>query len=200
MGNPGYCTIAGDSILNLVKKVAGKALVNIAAGSCAFDGGIVAAAPNPTGATGLQGAVPNARNLINMPGCPVNGVNLVAAIVFWLTYKQLPPLDSQRRPLFAYGHEIHHEGNCERFPFYEADLFVKNWGDEGHKKGYCLKNMGCRGPIAHSNCYTRNWNQNTNWPIGAGHGCIGCTESKFWDKASNSRTGDKGSIYKVIDD
>ena len=192
MANPGYCTVAGDSILNILRRVASNACLNIAAGACAVDGGVAAAAPNPTKATGFGGAVPNAFNLINMPGCPVNGVNLVAAIVYWLTYGRLPPLDSRRRPLFAYGHEIHHEGACERYRFYEADLFVRNWGDEGHKKGYCLMNMGCRGPIAHANCYTRNWNQNTSWPIGAGHGCIGCTESRFWDTGR--------SLYQPIDD
>ena len=190
--NPGYCTIAGDSILNILRRVAGTARANIAVGACAVDGGIAAAAPNPTGATGFQGAVPGALNLINLPGCPVNGVNLVATIVYFLTYNRLPPLDSRRRPLFAYGHEIHHEGACERFPFYEADQFVRSWGDEGHKKGYCLMRMGCRGPITHANCYTRNWNQNTSWPIGAGHGCIGCTESRFWDRAA--------SLYQPIDD
>jgi hydrogenase small subunit len=25
------------------------------------------------------------------------------------------------------------------------------------------------------------WNDGTNWPIGAGHGCIGCSEPGFFD-------------------
>lgn len=117
-----------------------------------------------------------------MPGCPVNGVNLVAAIVHYLTYNQLPPTDSQHRPLFAYGNEIHDDDHCERYQYYKADLFVREWGDEGHRKGWCLYKMGCRGPYTDANCYTRNWNTNTNWPIGAGHHCVGCVNAHFWDR------------------
>jgi hydrogenase small subunit len=28
------------------------------------------------------------------------------------------------------------------------------------------------------------WNSGTNWPIGAGHPCLGCTERGFWDTMS----------------
>lgn len=176
-----YCTIAGKTALSIAKTVCSSALINIAVGSCSLDGGIAGAKPNPTGAVGLQAAVPNVPGLINMPGCPVNGVNLVAAIVYYLTFKTLPPMDGNHRPLFVYGEKIHQEGNCERFKYYEADLFVREWGDEGHKKGWCLKGMGCRGPETKSNCYTKNWNQGTSWPIHAGHNCIGCVNDHFWD-------------------
>ncbi len=179
--NGAYCTIGGRSALSIARQVCSRAKVNIAAGTCSVDGGIAAAKPNPTGATGILGAVPGAPNVMHMPGCPVNGVNLVAAIVYYLTYNKLPPLDSTRRPLFAYGKDIHEEGNCERFKFYDADLFVHAWGDIGSRKGWCLKEMGCNGPSTQSNCYQRNWNQ-TSWPIGAGHPCLGCTTPGFWDK------------------
>jgi Ni,Fe-hydrogenase I small subunit len=42
--------------------------------------------------------------------------------------------------------------------------------------------MGCRGPYTDANCYTRNWNTITNWPIGAGHHCVGCVNAHFWDR------------------
>jgi hydrogenase small subunit len=42
--------------------------------------------------------------------------------------------------------------------------------------------MGCKGPSAFHNCPVVRWNQATNWPIGCGHPCIGCSEPKFWDK------------------
>jgi hydrogenase small subunit len=147
------------------------------------DGGIVAAAPNPTGAKGLQGALTSVPNLVNLPGCPMNGVNLVAVIVHYLTFGQLPALDSSRRPLFAYGNEIHDSNRCERYRFYEANQFVRAWNDTGHRNGWCLKYMGCKGPDTKANCYTRNWNE-TSWPIGAGGICIGCTRSRFWDQGS----------------
>jgi hydrogenase small subunit len=189
--NGAYCTIGGRTALSIARQVCPKALVNVAAGTCSVDGGIVAARPNPTRATGIRGAVPNAPNVINMPGCPVNGVNLVAALVHYLTFKALPPMDSNRRPLFAYGKEIHEEGNCDRYRFYEADLFVRAWGDAGSRKGWCLKEMGCNGPDTRANCFQRNWNQ-TSWPIGAGAVCIGCTSPGFWDENTPFFSGGGG--------
>jgi hydrogenase small subunit len=41
--------------------------------------------------------------------------------------------------------------------------------------------MGCKGPETRNSCYQANWNGNTNWPVGAGHGCIGCATAGFWD-------------------
>jgi NiFe hydrogenase small subunit HydA len=44
--------------------------------------------------------------------------------------------------------------------------------------------MGCKGPLTYNNCPRYRFNQGTNWPIGAGHGCIGCSEPNFWDTMS----------------
>jgi hydrogenase small subunit len=175
-----YCTIRGRTALSILKEVVADAKLVIAAGSCAVDGGLAAAAPNPTGATGVRGAVPGLQNLINLPGCPMNTVNLSATLVHYLTYQTLPALDRTRRPIFAYGEEIH--DHCEREDYEDRDMYVLAWGDEGHRKGWCLKKMGCRGPETYSNCHEVKWNEGTCWPIGAGHGCIGCTESHFWDR------------------
>jgi hydrogenase small subunit len=41
--------------------------------------------------------------------------------------------------------------------------------------------MGCRGPTTYNSCSTVKWNNGTSFPIGSGHGCIGCSESGFWD-------------------
>jgi hydrogenase small subunit len=42
--------------------------------------------------------------------------------------------------------------------------------------------MGCKGPATFQNCPNVGWNDNTNWPIGCGHPCIGCAEPAFWDR------------------
>jgi [NiFe] hydrogenase small subunit len=42
--------------------------------------------------------------------------------------------------------------------------------------------MGCKGPDTYNNCSTVMFNDGTNWPIGAGHPCIGCSEPGFWDE------------------
>jgi hydrogenase small subunit len=160
--------------------VCGKASATIAIGTCAAFGGLPAASPNPTGALGVADAVPGLKNLINLPACPANVENLTALVVYYLTFKTLPPVDAYRRPLFAYGKSIH--DNCERRAHFDAGQYVEQWGDEGHRTGYCLYKMGCKGPVTYQNCPNVRWNGGTNWPIGCGHPCIGCAEPDFWDK------------------
>jgi hydrogenase small subunit len=174
-----YCTIGGKTALQIVRDVCGKADATIAIGTCAAFGGIPAASPNPTGAIGVADAVPHAKNLINLPACPANADNFTALIVYHLTYQRWPELDSLRRPLFAYGKTIHE--NCERRAHYDASQFVENWGDLGHREGYCLYKVGCKGPVTYQNCPSIGWNEGTNWPIGCGHPCVGCAEPNFWD-------------------
>jgi hydrogenase small subunit len=185
-----FCTIRGRTALSIAQQVLPNAKATIAMGSCAVDGGLSAAVPNLTGATGVLNAIPGVGNLVNLPGCPANVVNLVATIVYLITFKQAPEMDSNHRPYFAYGEEIHDE--CERHDYYEQDKFVLAWGDEGHKNGWCLFKMGCKGPETKSNCRWVKWNDGTNWPIGAGHGCIGCTTPNFWDK--------KTPFYQPVED
>ncbi len=175
-----YCCIGGRSALEIARRVCGGAAATIAVGTCATHGGIPAAAPNPTGAVGVGEAVPGLRNLINLTACPMNVENLTALIVYYLTFKQWPPLDGERRPLFASGKLIHDA--CERRAHFNAGEFVERWGDEGHRNGYCLFKMGCKGPVTFLNCPTIRWNEGTSWPVGCGHGCIGCAEPKFWDR------------------
>jgi hydrogenase small subunit len=177
-----YCGIRGRTALSIAQEVCGQALATLAVGTCAWEGGLAAAAPNPTGAVGVKDAVPGLATLINLPGCPVNVVNLTATIVHFLTYNTWPELDGSGRPRFAYGEEIHE--HCPRHEHYERDEFVLEWGDWRHQQGWCLFQMGCRGPEAHHNCPAVKWNDGTNWPIGAGHGCLGCSEQRFWDRHS----------------
>ena len=102
-------------------------------------------------------------------------------VLQWLLGK-LPALDAKGRPLFAYGMNIH--DNCPRRAHYEAGEFVKKFGDEGAMKGWCLAEVGCKGPNTFNNCPQVMFNDGTNWPIGAGHPCIGCSEPNFWDEQS----------------
>jgi hydrogenase small subunit len=88
-------------------------------------------------------------------------------------------MDHLARPLFAYGKRIH--DHCERRSHFDAGQFVQEWGDEGHRQGWCLYEMGCKGPGTYHNCPTVRYNEGTSWPIMAGHGCIGCSEPGFWD-------------------
>jgi hydrogenase small subunit len=180
LGNPGYCTIGGRSAVQIAREVCEGALATIAVGTCAAFGGLPAAAPNPTGAVSVEDAVPGIRTLINLPACPVNAENLTATLVFFLTYGRWPATDRLHRPLFAYGKTIH--DNCERRAHYDAGQYVEKWGDEGHRTGFCLYKLGCKGPVTFQNCPNVRWNEGTSWPIGCGHPCIGCAEPAFWDE------------------
>lgn len=176
-----YGTTGGKTHLERARQVCGGALATIAVGTCACYGGIAAAVPNPTGAVGVREAVPGAA-VINLPGCPVNADNLTATIVHYLVFGKIPALDSHGRPLFAYGKRIH--DNCERRPHFDAGQYVEHWGDDAHRKGFCLYKMGCKGPATFHNCPSQRYNEKTSWPIAAGHPCAGCSEPQFWDTMS----------------
>jgi len=176
-----YCTIGGRTALDIAHEVCTNSKVNIAVGACAWDGGIPYAKPNPTGARGLQDAVPGI-NVINLGGCPHNPANTAAVLVHYLTFGDLPALDQYNRPLFAYGQLIHDQ--CERRAHYDAGRFVEEWDDEGARTGWCLYKMGCKGPEATFNCPTVRWNGGTSWPVKSGHGCIACGSHHFWDAKS----------------
>jgi hydrogenase small subunit len=80
--------------------------------------------------------MPNAA-VINIPGCPMNVENLVATVVHFITFDHtLPATDTLGRPLFAFGKRIH--DNCERRGHFDAGQFVREWGDHGHRQGWCL--------------------------------------------------------------
>jgi len=147
----------------------------IAIGSCAAWGGIPSADPNPTGATGVP-EVLNGKTVVTIPGCPPNPYNFLSTVVHFLTFGKLPALDDKGRPKFAYGRLIHE--NCERRPHFDAGRFAEKFGDEGHRQGYCLYKLGCKGPETYANCPEIGFNElgGNSWPVGTGHPCFGCTE------------------------
>lgn len=174
----GACTIAGKSARQHLLDVAANAVAIVNVGTCSAYGGIPRAAPDPTGALPTSAFVSGVPQ-INLPGCPVNAVTITATLVHYLTFGRLPDCDDRGRPLFAYAKRIH--DTCERRKFFDAGMFAEKWGDEGHRKGYCLYRLGCKGPYTWNSCALVRWNQATSWPIGAGHPCFGCSEPRFWD-------------------
>lgn len=176
-----YCTIGGRTALDIATQVCKGAAATLTVGACAFYGGWPSAAGGPTGAVGVKDAVPG-LTLLNLSGCPPNPVNITATVVHYLTFGSLPATDQFGRPLFAYGQRIH--DNCERRAHFDAGEFVEEWGDEHHRAGWCLYKMGCKGPATFHNCPTVRYNDGTSWPVGAGHGCVGCSEVGFWDTMS----------------
>ena len=178
-GNPGYCTIAGNSALDVFNEGAKGAAAIIAWGNCASSGCIQAAYPNPTKAKPVHKLHPG-KPVVNVQGCPPIADVMAGVISYYVTFGKLPELDNQGRPKVFYGRRIH--DTCYRRPCYDAGLFVESFDDENAKKGYCLYKMGCKGPNTYNSCGIIKWNNNVSYPIQSGHGCIGCAEPNFWDK------------------
>ena len=172
-----YCMIGGRTALEIVNDVAKDAGAIIAIGSCASWGGIPSADPNPTGATGAP-MVLKGKTVVTIPGCPANPYNLLGTVLQYATFGTLPELDDKGRPKFAYGRTIHE--HCPRRAHFDAGRFAEKFGDEGHRLGYCLYKLGCKGPSTYANCSTLHFGEVVDaWPIGLGHPCFGCTEQKL---------------------
>jgi hydrogenase small subunit len=181
-----YSCTNGHSHLSMLKDAAAGAAAIVSIGTCAAFGGIPRANPNPTQAVGVRNIIKD-KPIINVSGCPPIPTVITGVLAHYLTFGTIPELDHHGRPLAFFGQNIH--DRCYRRPFYERGQFAETFDDEGARKGWCLFKLGCKGPTTYNACATAKWNQGTSWPVEAGHGCIGCSEPKFWDA---------GGFYKAL--
>jgi hydrogenase small subunit len=129
------------------------------------------------------------KTVVTIPGCPANPYNLLGTVLQYATFGTLPELDDKNRPKFAYGRTIHE--HCPRRPHFDAGRFALKFGDEGHRLGYCLYRLGCKGPATYANCSVLSFGEVVDaWPIGIGHPCYGCTEQKLAFRAALHDTVD----------
>jgi hydrogenase small subunit len=171
-----YMQIAQKTGLDMLKHVASSAGAVVAIGSCASWGGVPSADPNPTGASGVNEILPG-RAVVTLPGCPSNPYILLGTLLQFVALGKLPELDDLGRPKFAYGRVIHE--HCPRRAHFDAGRFAEQFGDEGHRLGYCLYKLGCKGPSTHASCSVLQFCEVVDaWPIGLGHPCFGCTEKE----------------------
>lgn len=197
-----YCKIAGKTALESINEVGEHCAAAIAIGSCASWGGVQSSGPNPTGATPLH-KVLKGKPIVNIPGCPPNPYNFLSTVLYYLTLGKLPELDSKGRPKFAYGRLIHE--NCERRPHFDAGRFAEQFGDDGHREGWCLYKLGCKGPETYANCPSILFGDvgSGSWPVGTGHPCFGCSEegvgyTKPIHEQAEVKTFTPGTIYPDI--
>ena len=181
-----YSTSAGKTNLEVLKETAKDAFAVISVGTCAAFGGIPHARPNPTGAVPVTDIITD-KPVINISGCPPIPEAMAGTIAYLVTFNRLPELDDKRRPKSFFGDTIH--DRCYRRPYYDRGLFAKRFDDEGARRGWCLYEVGCKGPVTYNACATLKWNGGVSFPIQSGHGCLGCSEPNFWDK---------GGFYKPL--
>lgn len=157
--------------MEAVQRLAPSAQAVLSIGTCASFGGIPSGTPNPTDIVSVSQltGIPS----VNIPGCPTHPDWIVWTIAHLLT-GEMPTLDYYNRPLQLYGRELHKD--C---PYREREE-TKTFG----VRNACLEELGCKGENTRSDCPSRKWNNSTNWCIGAGNICIGCTESGFPDRFS----------------
>lgn len=173
-----YGHVADEPTLPLFHRITAGAKSVISLGSCACYGGIQAAYPNPSHALSVQDALGQyGIKTINVAGCPPNPINLIGTVVHLLT-KGVPELDYAGRPLPFYQHTVH--DMCERRKHFDKGEFAPSFSSKEAREGWCLYELGCRGPFTYNNCPTALFNQ-VSWPVKAGSPCIGCSEPKFWD-------------------
>lgn len=176
-----YSAFAGQSNYDVLVEAAKGAVALVAVGTCASFGGIPKAFPNPTGAVPVSDVVKD-KPVINISGCPPVPVVLTGVLAQYLAFGGIPELDQFGRPKAFFGNTIH--DRCYRRPFYDAGKFAKTFDDEGARNGWCLYELGCKGPTTYNACATLKWNMGVSFPIQSGHGCLGCAEPDFWDKGS----------------
>jgi len=190
-----YCSVGEDgdtpiAFVDLVEKVAKDALAVICLGTCASYGGIFGAKPNPTGCIGV-GKFFEQRGIgtphVNVPGCPPHPDWFVTTVATLLLggIPAADHVDDDGRLLSIYGQLVHE--NCQRRAYFDEGKFAKHFGDEG-----CLYELGCKGPVTYADCPIRLWNNGTNWCVGSGGPCAGCTQPEFPDLVS--------PLYKKLED
>jgi hydrogenase small subunit len=168
-----------------IDRLAPRAWVVLAVGTCAAYGGIHAIEGNPTGAMGLPdylgrdwrsaGDVP----VVCLPGCPAQPDNMTETLLYLLhqfTGRAPPiPLDESLRPRWLFDHTVH-EG-CDRGGHYEQGEFADSYGSP-----LCIVKLGCWGPVVQCNVGKRGWMAGVGGCPNVGGICIGCTMPGFPDK------------------
>ena len=96
-----YCMVAGEPIVDHIRKAAEGAAAIIAIGSCSAWGGVAAAGVNPTGAVSLQEVLPG-KTVINIPAARRTRTTSSRPLRT-SSLRKPPKLDDKNRPTFAYA-------------------------------------------------------------------------------------------------
>jgi hydrogenase small subunit len=169
-----------------IDRLAPRADVVLAVGTCAAFGGIPAMRGNPTGAMGLRdylGTTWTSRRgipIVNLPGCPAQPDNITETLLQLGLHLggggPMIELDGQGRPARLFGRTV--QQGCGRAGFAEQGEFARTPADH---RG-CLVKLGCKGPAASCNVPIRGWVNGVGGCPNVGGICVACTMPGFPDK------------------
>jgi hydrogenase small subunit len=169
-----------------IDRLAPRAAIVMAMGTCASYGGIPAMKNNPTGAMGLRdhlGAGWRSRlgtPIVNLPGCPVAPDNITETLLYLVLQiagtTQPIELDDQGRPAWLFERTAHEV--CNRAGFADHGDYADRLGDDGR----CLVKFGCKGPVVKCNVPARGWINGIGGCPNVGGICMACTMPGFPDK------------------
>lgn len=189
---PHTCLMGGVPMMEWVNRLASKAALCIAAGTCAAFGGVAKMKGTITGNMSL-GEYMDYKSidipLVNLPNCPLKPEHITYILLYYIKKKALPELDQFNRPIHQFLKTVH--DRCVYYRDFQEDNFAEFIGDAG-----CLFRLGCQGPVTHNDCMKIGHNNNTNICIRAGHPCIGCADSEFPRKIMYHQYNDKRSLAR----
>ncbi len=169
-----------------IDRLAPRAAVVLALGTCAAYGGIPAMRGNPTGAMGLRDYLGpgwvSRRGLpiVNLPGCPVQPDNITETLLHLALHiagvQPMIELDDQGRPEWLFGRTV--QESCTRAGFAEQGEFARTPADT---RG-CLVKLGCKGPVVKCNVPIRGWTGGVGGCPNVGGICMACTMPGFPDR------------------
>lgn len=198
-----YDAWKGRPKIDIVRELSTLARHVVAMGTCAAFGGIPAAEPNPTDATGMQffrsapgGLLGEAyrsgsgQPVINVAGCPVHPDTMTKVIA--MLADGIPvALDELNRPV-AFFSSLVHQG-CTRNEYHEYDAEDDVLGG----RGCMFFSLGCRGPLTLAPCNTELWNGRSS-KTRAGVPCFGCTSPGFPPERDLFETPRIGAVPKTL--
>ncbi|MCX7048500.1 MAG: hydrogenase small subunit [Candidatus Sumerlaeota bacterium] len=166
-----------------VQDLAAGAAAIVCVGTCSSFGGIPRSGPNITQV--VSGKEATGKSVINIPGCPAHPEWIAWAVV-QLLLGNSPTLDADSRPTALYGNKAVdadmlnvHSDPTHGCPRRETLPTHKGFATIFGQDGYCLQDLGCRGPSTYATCPLTKWNNAANWCVDSNGMCIGCVENGF---------------------
>ncbi|WP_200328607.1 hypothetical protein [Thiocystis violacea] len=195
VGLPHACVMGERPMTEWVERLAPRAGVLVAAGTCAALGGIPRMSGTLAGSMTLQEFIQDRgieKPLVGLPNCPMKPEHLLYTLLHQIKLGTPPEVDELGRPVKFFQHTVHER--CIYYSDFQERRYAEHIGDDG-----CLLKLGCQGPVTRNDCMRFGHNNNTNTCIRAGHPCVGCAGERFPRQIMLHAYGDRRSIMNEFE-